>query len=146
LVGLPKWIRTIPRTQPLDPATGNGWKISDSVFSKSDRSKPIKGLVVIAKAHKAPAGLPRPWPSAALELGGHRIRGINYELWHDNPDGSSVRGWHEHIWSPVDQDACVIPARPEPKDMSLIGLFRWGLSKWNIEVLEEQPHLYDDLD
>ena len=84
------------------------------MFNNSDERKAIDGLVVIAKAHEAPPGLPHPTPSAALEWYGKRIRGRNYELWHDNPDGTRVRGWHEHLWSPTDEDHRVIEARPVP--------------------------------
>src|SRR6266436_2369543 len=101
------------------------------MFLNSDPSKPITGLVVIAKAHQAPAGLPRPTPSAALEWYGKRIRGLSYEQWHDNPDGTIVRGWHEHLWSPQQRDAHVIAARPEPRRRDVLGLFKWGLKQWN---------------
>jgi len=30
-------------------------------------------------------------PSSVLEFYGRRIRGLNYEMWHDNPDGSRVK-------------------------------------------------------
>jgi hypothetical protein len=97
------------------------------MFLKSDPSMPISGLVVIAKAHQAPVGLPHPTPSAALEWYGKRIRGLSHEQWHDNPDGTVVRGWHEHLWSPQEQDAHVIQARPEPTRKELLDILKWGL-------------------
>jgi len=109
----------------------------------ADSNNVIKGLVVIAKARHAPPGVPHPPPSCALEWYGRRIRGLNYELFHDNPDGSIVRGWHEHIWSPKELDAHVVQARPEPTRKTLLDVLRWGLKKWNIAVLEEQGELYD---
>lgn len=92
----------------------------------------------MAKVHISPSGLPRLNPSSALEWHGKRIRGLNKEIWHDNPDGSVVRGWHEHLWSPEEQDAYVVSARPKPTRIGLLDVFKWGLTKWNIEVLEKQ--------
>jgi hypothetical protein len=147
LVGLPKVIKFIPKAVRLDRENHKGWEINARVFDKAKIAKPIPGLVVKAKAHEAPSGLPHPPPSAALEWFGKRIRGINYELWHDNPDGSSVRGWHEHLWSPGEQDAHVVLARPEPTKKQLLDILKWGLSKWNIEILMEQGRLpYEPLD
>ncbi len=140
LVAAPKFIKEIPRQQFLNPRARTGWKIYAAVFSKAD-SQPIKGLIVIAKAHQAPTGLPRPTPSSALEWYGKRIRGLNYELWHDNPDGTLVRGWHEHIWSPQEGDHRVIAARPKPQRKNLLGILKWGLNRWNIEVMREQEEL-----
>ncbi len=140
-MALPKFIWSIPHTDFIDPSRKTGWKTSIRVYSKTDLRAPIKGLVVMAKLHQAPLGLPRPTPSAALEWNGKRIRGINYELRHDNPDGTIVKGWHEHVWSPSEQDHRVIPANPAPKDRTLLGILQWGLEKWNIEVREQQGNL-----
>lgn len=141
LVAAPKFIQAIPRTGFLDTRRKTGWVIRAAVFYKSEPHRPIEGLIVTARAHQAPVGLPHPTPSAALEWYGHRIRGLNYEQWHDNPDGTSVRGWHEHLWSPAEQDSRVIQAMPEPKDKTLRGLLRWGLAKWNIEAKQVQESL-----
>ncbi len=111
------------------------------IFYKSDRSKPIRALVVMAKAHQAPSPLPHPKPSSALMWYSKRIRGLNHEVRHDNPDGTSVRGWHEHLWSPKHEDALVIAARPEPTRRELKDILKWGLDKWNIEVEGEQREL-----
>jgi hypothetical protein len=143
LVALPKSIPCIPRTEFLNRTNRTGWIIQMPVFKKGDSSKPIPGLVVMAKAHQAPIGLPHPTPSAALLWHSKRIRGLNREVRHDNPDGSIVRGWHEHIWSPTDDDAHVVAAQPEPRDRSLLGLLKWGLEKWNIEVGQKQVILDD---
>ena len=113
------------------------------MFSVTEPNEPIKGLVVKAKLHQAPAGLPRLTPSAALEWYAKRIRGKNYELWHDNPNGTVVRGWHEHLWTPEEQDHRVIAARPEPRKKDLPGILKWGLKKWNIAVRREQATLGD---
>ena len=114
------------------------------MFRKRDPTKPIPGLVVMARLHQAPPGVKQPTASAALVWYSKRIRGINYEQRHDNPDGTVVRGWHEHIWSLHDDDAHVIPARPEPRLRTMVGLLKWGLRKWNIEVQQEQAE-FDDL-
>jgi hypothetical protein len=144
LVSIPKFVHAIPRESFLDTQLRTGWRIKIDIFLKADSSKPIKGLIVVAKAHQAPIGLPHPTPSVALEWYGRRIRGLNYELRHDNPDGSTVKGWHEHIWSPNEQDALVIQANPEPRDRSLRGVLNWGLDKWNIEVKQEQESINDN--
>lgn len=143
LVAAPKFIKEIPNRQFLNVSLQTGWIIRAQVFSKAE-SRPVKGLVVIGTAHQAPVGLPRPTPSSALEWYGQRIRGLNYELWHDNPDGTDVRGWHEHVWSPTETDHRVIPARPEPKDRTLLGVLKWGLKRWNIEVVREQRDLHEN--
>lgn len=135
-----KFIRAIPQPRRIGDSR---LEIQAAVFNKSEPNKPIMGLVVKAKVHKPPAGLPRPTPSAVLEWHGKRIRGLNYEVRHDNPDGSVVRGWHEHLWSPAEQDACVIPAHPEPQRKDLRGILQWGLKRWNIEVREEQVSVDD---
>ena len=94
-------------------------------------------LLMMASAKKAPSGIPKPTPSAALELAGRfRIRGINYSIQHDCPSGPVVRGWHEHIWTNQYEDRVVIVARPAPRDQTMQGLFRWGLKKWNIAIGE----------
>jgi hypothetical protein len=141
LVGIPKLVLRIPREEFLNRQSKTGWLIEMRVFKPGDLRAPIPGLVVIAKAHQAPTGLPRPTPSVALNWYGKRIRGLNREVRHDNPDGTVVRGWHEHIWSPTDEDACVIQARPEPTDRSLMGILQWGLEKWNIGVGHKQENL-----
>ena len=109
------------------------------VFSAHDRRAPIKGLVMLARVRRSLPGLPRNLPGAALWLLGERIRGVDYEQWHDNPDGKRIRGWHEHIWSSVDKDMNVIVARPKLRGTTLLDVFKWGLRKWNIELLEKQP-------
>lgn len=141
LVGLLKLVRVIPRPEFLNRQSRSGWLIEIRVFKKGDLRAPLPGLMVMAKAHQAPQGLPHPTPSAALLWHGKRIRGLNREMRHDNPDGTIVRGWHEHLWSPSDDDACVIQAQPEPKDRTLIGILQWGLEKWNIEVEQKQESL-----
>ena len=144
LIAARKYIKAIPRTRFLDSARRTGWKIIiPEIFYKADRSKPIKGLVVMAKAHQAPIPLPRPKPSSALEWFGHRIRGLNHEIRHDNPDGTSVLGWHEHLWSPNYDDALVVEAKPEPTQKTLEAILKWGLEKWNIEVENKQGELGD---
>jgi len=115
LVAAPKFIPAIPMRQFLSGIRMTGWLLQTRVYSTSAPNEPIGGLVVKAKIRKPPTGLPRLTPSAALEWYGMRIRGINWELWHDNPDGTIVKGWHEHLWSPDERDDRVIAARPEPR-------------------------------
>ena len=133
-----KFIKAIPKTAFINTKLRTGWKLQCNVFDRANSNRPIKGLVVMAKAHQAPAPFPSPPPSAALEWFGTRIRGLNFEVRHDNPDGSIVRGWHEHIWSPIYRDALVVPAKPEVVRRTLRDVFRWGLKKWRIEVIMDQ--------
>ena len=141
LVAATKFIRAVPVAPDYNPKQPVHRTIQVEVFKKSAPNRPIRGLIVMARARPSPPGVPKPIPSSALEWYGKRIRGLNYELWHDNPDGSIVRGWHEHLWSPAEQDRYVVPARPEPTHKGLLDVFKWGLAKWNIEVLEEQLRL-----
>jgi hypothetical protein len=146
LVAAPKFIRAFPKRQFLNARRMTGWLLQTRVFSASEPNEPIAGLVIKARLHQAPIGLPRLTPSAALEWYGVRIRGINWELWHDNPDGTIVKGWHEHLWSPDEQDERVVAARPEPRKRDLFGLFKWGLKQWNIEVTQgEEQATLDEL-
>jgi len=71
----------------------------------------------------------------SLEYCGIRIRGINYEMVHKNPDGSEIYGWHEHIWKEEFQDHFVIPVPqlPNRKCISDENLLDFCLKKWNIE-------------
>jgi hypothetical protein len=108
------------------------------VYRKSSGKK-TTGLMIMARAKKSPTGVPRPYPSSALVLDGRfRVRGLNNELWHDNPDGSIVKGWHEHIWINEYEDKFVRSARPKPRDLTIRGLFEWGLRKWNIRLEDAQ--------
>lgn len=108
------------------------------VYRKSFGKKPT-GLVLMARVKKSPAGVPRPYPSAALVLNGRfRVRGLNHEIRHDNPDGSVVNGWHEHIWTNQHEDKHVRSARPKPNDLTIRGLFEWALRKWNIRLDQRQ--------
>ncbi len=103
------------------------------------RSQPHKasGLVIMASVDKSPPGVPRPFPSVALEMAGRfRIRGLNYALRHDCPSGPIVYGWHEHIWTNEYEDHVVIKARPVVRNTDIRGLFNWGLEKWKIDVGE----------
>jgi hypothetical protein len=55
-----------------------------------------------------------------------------------------VKGWHEHVWTPREQDSRVIPANPEPRQRTMMGLFKWGLMQWNIQLLQEQMEIDPD--
>jgi hypothetical protein len=98
----------------------------------------------MAKVNPSPTGVPAPPPSAVLEWYGKRIRGLNLELWHDNPDGSIVKGWHDHHWSPQEQDSYVVSAKPVPNRKGLIEILKWGLQRWNIGIQNEQLELHND--
>src|SRR5690242_19426578 len=96
LVKQAKFIKAVPRAKDC----GNYYRIQAQVYSKVD-GQPIKGLLVMATVDKPLPGMSgKARVSAALEYKGLRIRGIDKELWHDNPDGTVVRGWHDHDYSP----------------------------------------------
>lgn len=100
------------------------------------------GLIIRVHAKRSPSGIPKGVPACVLQWHGQRIRGINRELWHDNPDGSIVKGWHEHLWNEEDRDGRVVPADIKRADMR--GVFEWCLKKWNIEVRERQSEARDN--
>jgi hypothetical protein len=129
--------KVIKRIPPVN-GEANAHTMKAFVFKRGNPGNSL-GLIIKATAKKAIPGLPRPLPSAALVLlrRDARVRGLNYEQWHDNPDGTKVVGWHEHIWTEYGDDL-VIPARPKPEEITIHGLFKWGLRKWNIAVVEEQ--------
>jgi hypothetical protein len=129
----------------LNCAAQGSWEFAFRMCSGNfNPKKPVNGLVVMARVRYSPPGVPKPTPSSALEFYGVRIRGLNYEVFHDNPDGTGVKGWHEHIWYPQYGDKYVVRARPTVKGRTLLDLFKWGLKKWNIAVLAEQPKLWPD--
>jgi hypothetical protein len=95
LVKKKKYIKVMPDVVEGDKE----FRLRATVFLQSQPGHSL-GLVVMATAKKSPPGIPRPWPSAALELAGRfRIRGLNYAIQHECPDGPIVRGWHEHLWT-----------------------------------------------
>jgi hypothetical protein len=98
---------------------------------------PIKGLIVEASVAIPPPGIPPGIPSVALSYHGYRIRGIDRELRHDNPDGTMVEGWHKHLYSVDYGDSFVIATR-EPKRKDLRGVFKEGLDRWSISVRKQQ--------
>jgi len=134
LVDEQKFIKEVPSIVEH----GNYSMMRAQVYRKVNKSYvPIKGLFVIARVAIPIPGVPSAIPSAALEWAGRRIRGIDKETRHDNPDGGSVYGWHSHIWSPEHEDSCVV-STPEPKHKDMRGILKAGLKKWNIFVIEEQ--------
>jgi hypothetical protein len=136
LVREPKYIKEIPT--PRDK--GSYFEIRIPVYRRSDKRAPVAALEVTARQRKSISGAPKPLPSVALEWKGMRIRGIDREAVHDNPDGTQVFGWHEHEWSEEVGDSAVIPAK-EPRHKDMRGILSSGLKKWNIEVQKEQGRL-----
>jgi len=136
LVDEEKFIKDIPPRRP----DGNYLVIASPVYRKGKASLPIKSLVVLARVAMPIPGLPGALPSVTLNWHGHRIRGIDRETRHDNPDGSYILGWHEHLWSPQYGDSLVRSA-PEPKHKDMLGILEEGLQRWNIKVLKQQLEL-----
>jgi hypothetical protein len=135
LVAEGKFIKDIPPRQTI----GNYLVITAPVYRKGEVSLPIKALTVIARVALTVPGIPAALPSVALTWHGHRIRGIDKEGWHDNPDGSKVFGWHEHLWLPeYDMPDSWVRSIPEPMHKDMQGLLKEGLQRWNITVAKEQ--------
>lgn len=109
LVAAKKFIKAIPLPPKESPAE---FRIQAQVFKKAEPNDPEPGLIVIARVAKHLPGTVRHRPSTTLVWHGIRIRGIDYEIWHDNPNGTVVKGWHEHLWSLEEGDAYARPARP----------------------------------
>ena len=137
LVAAQKFIKVLPSIPPRREGKYL-LEIRSEVFRVSEPQKPISGLFIVGRIRMAPPGIPKALPSASLTWHGKRIRGVDKEAWHDNPDGSRVYGWHEHLWSPLFQDSYVIQARPEITRLTLMEIFTWGLEKWNIKVVTDQ--------
>jgi hypothetical protein len=133
LVAEPKFIKDLP----LDVVQGNYRVIEAAVYRKGDPPVLIPSLAVNVRVPMPIAGIPVGIPGAALRWYGHRIRGLDRETQHDNPDGSIVRGWHEHLWSLEWGDSLVRTAL-EPKRKNLRGVFKHALNLWNIKVIKEQ--------
>ena len=136
LVQRNKFVTGIPKPTLVE----NYWVIEAPVYLTSEPQRPVQSLIVCARVIRAVAGIPRALPGVALVWKGHRVRGIDRNTRHDNPDGSRIDGWHEHLWSEKYGDSMVNSTR-EPKDRDLRGLFRAGLVRWNISVKEEQKEL-----
>src|SRR5450755_4729616 len=132
----PKCISGIPKAERKE----NYWVMEIPVYLKTDLRRPFPSLVIVARVIHPLSGLPRNLPSVAIELKGHRIRGIDRNIRHDNPDGSRVKGWHEHLWSEEHGDDVVI-ATKEPKHKDLKGVLKTALKKWDISIREEQGEL-----
>jgi hypothetical protein len=138
LVAAQKYIVVIP---PIRQDFG-GWSIIAAEVRRRDDINPVAGgLEIRARTKNSFPGTPRGLPSCSLIWHGCRIRGIDYEVRHDNPDGKSIRGWHEHIWTDENEDAVVVNARPAVVRPDLRGVFTWGLRKWKINVRQTQGEL-----
>jgi hypothetical protein len=119
-----------------------GWLVMEAdVKKKGDPNWQRGGLTIKARTKTDFPGVPKSSPTCFLQWHGYRIRGVDYEVRHDNPDGNSIRGWHEHIWDNENEDKRVIPASPRIQNADLKALFRWGLEKWRIEIRQEQMEL-----
>ncbi len=138
LIAAKKYIVALPEIEQEE----GGWSVMVAeVRRKDDPGWQEGGLVIRARVKKALSGLPRGFPSCSLLWHSYRIRCVDYEIRHDNPDGSFVRGWHEHVWNDQDQDRRVIAASPPVSKPDLKAIFHWGVNKWKIEIKEEQTRM-----
>src|SRR5690242_7125801 len=119
LIRAKKYIFAIPDIKEED---GGWFAMRAEVRKKDDESWQRGGLMIYARVKKAISNVPRGLPSCVIQWHGYRIRGVDYEVRHDNPDGQPVRGWHEHIWNDEDEDSRVIPASPAVKKPDLGGI------------------------
>ena len=135
LIAEDKYVKDIP------PITTDGnYKVIVAIVCRKGDKNPGKSLVVNARVSIPVPGIPAQLPGVALYWNGHRIRGIDREPWHDNPDGSKVLGWHEHLWSPEYEDS-LVRSISEPKHKDMQGILKEALKRWNIKILKEQMDL-----
>jgi hypothetical protein len=133
LVAEPKFIKDLPPAVVQE----NYRVIEAAVYRKGDPPVLVPSLNIYARVPLPIAGVPSAIPGAALRWYGRRIRGFDQERRHDNPDGSVVWGWHEHLWSPEWEDA-LVRAATEPKHKDLRGVLKQALNLWNIKIIKEQ--------
>lgn len=100
---------------------------------------PISGLQAI-----------RPRPSGSLSWKGIRIRGVNWNIRHDNRlngvEIAPVRGWHEKLFTEIDNDKYIIDINDEIRNIDFWAIVKFCCNRWNIEPPEErQMRMGDDL-
>lgn len=137
--------------------------IQDTLQSKTDpsseqkivydirrRDTPTKDHRLRLCARLAPSlsGIgPKPTPGVSLMWRGKIIRKIDHSLRHDSiRDGVSIghiRGWHEHVWTDLDEDKHVVAAQPPVRRCDIRSVISWAAEKWNIELdeLDSQSRL-----
>jgi hypothetical protein len=85
-------------------------------------------------------------PSASLMWHGKRIRGLDYATKHDVVTNGviigSIKGWHEHYWTDLDEDNTIREPRPALQNTDLNSIIAWCAKNWNIENLGMQQGLF----
>jgi hypothetical protein len=106
------------------------------------------GLQFHARLEKPISGVhPRPRPGISLKLHGERIRGINWNVRHDDilngVEVGFVRNWHEKIWTNTDADKHIVDINGDVKNTDLFSMIRFAFDRWNIEDPKNQTRLGD---
>jgi hypothetical protein len=56
-----------------------------------------------------------------------------------------VRGWHEKLWTEIDEDKYIIDVNEDIKNEDFRSIIRFCCNRWNIEPLEEPQYRIGDL-
>jgi hypothetical protein len=108
------------------------------------REKPAD-LRFRARLETGISGAPRPRPGISLNWKNTRIRGVNWNLRHDSMLNGQllepVRGWHEKLWTEIDEDKYVVSIKEEVRNTDLRSMIRFCCQRWNIDLPEEPKNL-----
>lgn len=110
------------------------------------REKPVP-LQFHARLETAISGAVLPKPGISLKWKGTRIRGVNWNIRHDNIlDGQRVepvRGWHEKLWNEIDGDKNIIDINDVIGNTDFRSVIRFCCQRWNIELSDTQYGIGD---
>lgn len=107
------------------------------------RDKPIP-LQFHARLETPLSGLHsiRPLPGASLLWKGIRIRGVNWNVFHDNMHNgvkiAPIRKWHEKLFTDIDQDKYIIDINDDIKNTDFWAIVKFCCDRWNIEFPDER--------
>jgi hypothetical protein len=109
---------------------------------KDMREKPAD-LRFFARLEQGLSGVrPLPKPGMSLWLLNSRIRGINWNMRHENMlNGvkiAPVREWHEKLWTDIDEDKYIVDINDEVRNTDLRSMIRFACERWNIDIEEKQ--------
>jgi hypothetical protein len=88
-------------------------------------------------------------PGISLKWKGTRIRGVNWNIRHDNLLNGEViapiYGWHEKQYTEIDEDKHLVDINDEVKNADLRSIIQFCCDRWNIESPEEFQYRIGDL-
>ena len=113
------------------------------------RGKPTN-LLFHARQETALTGVTVPRrPGISLKWKGTRIRGVNWNIRHDNLLNGEViapiYGWHEKQYTEIDEDKHLVDINDEVKNADLRSIIQFCCDRWNIESPEEFQYRIGDL-